>query len=284
MGSKIAATTRLGYVRLTVPDLNRAVKFYEEIIGMKTRARKNGVAFLGAGKEDLLVLKENPEAKRTRGTSGLYHFAILTPSRRDLARSLHRLAETQTPVEGFADHLVSEAIYLPDPDGNGIEIYRDRPRDEWQFQNGTLKMAADPLDLDGIREELRAEDKTWRGLDAATILGHMHLHVAQIAPAQEFYVNVLGFDLVMRYGPSAAFVSAGGYHHHLGFNTWAGIGAPPPPRDAVGLDYWVVRVPDARELGKIADRIQNAGVKVEETEEGLLARDPSQNAVVITDR
>ncbi|MBI3913451.1 MAG: VOC family protein [Chloroflexi bacterium] len=277
----IHANTKLARVQLTVCDLNRSVKFYEEIIGMKTRARKNGVAFLGAGKEDLLVLKENPDAKQTRGTSGLYHFAILVPSRLALAHSLQRLADTQTAVEGFADHLVSEAIYLPDPDGNGIEIYRDRPRDQWRDADGKLKMASDPIDLDGILAELQGQDQTWRGLDAATVLGHMHLHVAHIAPAQEFYVNVLGFDLVMRYGPSAAFVSAGGYHHHLGLNTWAGVGAPPPPRDAVGLDYWVVRVPDATELGKIADRVQNAGVKVEETDEGLLARDPSQNAVVI---
>jgi catechol 2,3-dioxygenase len=287
MATSIHPDTALGHVHLTVSGLDRSLAFYQQALGFKVHRRDEtaGTAWLGAGGPDLLILTELPGAKRPRGTTGLYHFAILTPSRLELAQSLKRIAETRTPVEGFADHYVSEAIYLPDPDGNGIEIYRDRPRADWRDANGNFRMGTDPLDIDGLLSELdggngkSSERSEWSGLDPATRLGHMHLHVRNIPEAKAFYCDVLGFDLLMNIG-SALFVSAGGYHHHIGLNTWQGVGAPPPPPGSVGLRYFTVRLPNQAELDKVLDRVRGAGAPVEEEAEGWLVRDPSQNAIV----
>ncbi len=278
--------TTLGQVQLTVSDLERSLAFYQQALGFKVHRRDAtaGTAWLGAGGPDLLVLTELPGAKHSRGTTGLYHFAILTPSRLELAHSLKRIAETRTPVEGFADHHVSEAIYLPDPDGNGIEIYRDRPRAGWRDANGNFRMGTDPLDIDGVLSELDSNNgqrREWNGLDPATKLGHMHLHMRSIPEAKTFYCDVLGFDLLMNIG-SALFVSAGGYHHHIGLNTWQGVGAPPPPPGSVGLRYFTVHLPDQTELDKVLDRVRAAGAPVEEHPQGTLVRDPSQNAIVLS--
>jgi catechol 2,3-dioxygenase len=243
-------------------------------------------AHLGAGGADLLVLTESTSAPRVHGTTGLYHFAILTPSRADLGRALRRLVRTNTVLQGAADHGVSEAIYLADPDGNGIEVYRDRPRVEWPFVGGLpadasakagLRMGADPLDLDGILAEPDGADE--EGLAPATVIGHVHLHVSHLADAERFYVGVLGFDLMQRYGPSALFVSAGGYHHHVAVNTWAGIGAPPPPRGAIGLRFFVVDVSGAASLEDIARRLESAGIQFEREDAALLTHDPAGNAM-----
>lgn len=274
--------TTLGYVHVNISDLTKALSFYQEVLGFQVHRRKGDTAYLGAGGADLLALTERPEAARPEFATGLYHFAILVPSRVALARSLRSLAETDYPLQGFADHLVSEAIYLADPDGNGIEVYRDRPRNEWYVERGNIKMATDPLDVRGVLAELDGQDNTRRGLDAATKLGHIHLKVANARQAQVFYTNVLGFDLMMMYGPSAAFVSAGGYHHHIGMNTWNSAGALPPPPESIGLRYFITRLPIMQELGRVVDRVRAAGVAIEETDEGLLVGDPSQNAIVLT--
>jgi catechol 2,3-dioxygenase len=274
--------TTLGSVHLNISDLTKSLPFYQDVLGFQVHRREGDTAYLGAGGADIVALTERHGAAHPRFATGLYHFAVLVPSRAALARSLHRLAETEYPLQGFADHLVSEAVYLADPDGNGIEIYRDRPRSEWYDAQGKIKMATDPLDVRGVLAELDGQDAAWRGLDAGTKLGHMHLQVANVRPAQAFYSNVLGFDLIMMYGPSAAFVSAGGYHHHIGMNTWNSAGAPPPPPESIGLRYFVTRLPNLDELGRVLDRVRAAGVAIEETHEGLLVRDPSQNAVVLT--
>jgi catechol 2,3-dioxygenase len=271
----------LGHVALTVSNLNRSIEFYRDVLGFQVRRAADGAAQLGAGGEDIVVLHENSEARRVRGTSGLYHFAVLVPARVELANSLKRLAETQWPVQGFADHLVSEAIYLPDPDGNGIEIYRDRPRREWPRLNGQIRMATDPLDLDGLLAELEGQLEPWTGLHPQTVLGHMHLHVGNLLQANAFYGDVIGLDLITSFGNSALFMSAGGYHHHLGLNTWAGAGAPPPPPDVIGLRYFTLKLPQSNEAGDIADRARANGGSVEEKAEGMLLRDPFMNGVLL---
>ncbi len=274
--------TTLNYIHLTVSDLDRSLQFYTNVIGLQLRGRENGTARLGTDSGEILRLTAQPGARHVPRTTGLFHFAILTPSRRALARSLHRLAETNWPLGGFSDHLVSEAIYLSDPDDNGIEIYRDRPRSEWPRRNGQIHMATDPLDIDGVLSELEGDSEPWAGLHPDTILGHVHLHVRDTREAEAFYCGLIGFDLITRYGAAASFMSAGGYHHHLGANTWAGVGAPPPPPGSAGLRYWVVQVPDKAELERIRSAVEKEGVQTEETAEGLQLRDPSQNAVVFT--
>ena len=275
--------TTIGAVHLTISDLRRSVRFYEAHLGFVVHRRDNRTAWLGAGGPDLLILSQCETAPRVRGTTGLYHFAILVPSRGDLARSLRRLVETETVMQGAADHGVSEALYLADEDGNGIEIYRDRPRAEWPVVAGHLRMGADPLDLDALLAEAGRAD-SGVGLARGTAIGHVHLHVSRLADAEAFYVRLLGFELMQRYGPSALFVSAGGYHHHIGLNTWAGVGAPPPPPGAIGLRHFVVTLPNEPALAAVAERLRAAGVAPEPLEGGLLIHDPAKNAILLETR
>ncbi len=187
-------------------------------------------------------------------------------------------------MQGAADHLVSEALYLADPDGNGIEIYRDRPREDWPRRNGQIQMATDPLDAEGILAELSPDAEPWQGIDPGTRLGHMHLKVAHIPEAQSFYCDVVGFDLVTRYGPSAAFVSAGGYHHHIGMNTWESAGASAPAPGSVGLRYYEILLPEQAELEQLSLRLQNAGWPFQMTADDLVVDDPSGNTARFTVR
>jgi len=316
----IDPSTHIGAVHLTIGDLNLSVRFYEAHLGFRLHRRDDRSAGLGAGGPDLVVLTQCEQAPRVRGTTGLYHFAILVPSRGDLARALRRLVETETVMQGAADHGVSEALYLADVDGNGIEIYRDRPRAEWPFVGGRLQMGADPLDFDDL---LAAADEAALDTDAAalntdaaplkrgptyapnaaaspstpssvghrfsgaglpsdTVVGHVHLHVSRLDEAQRFYVDVLGFELMQRYGPSALFVSAGGYHHHIGLNTWAGVGAPPPPPGAIGLRHFDVVLPTDAAVHDVRARVTAAGIPSETIDGGILVRDPANNAIRIT--
>ena len=233
----LPSDAHIGQVSLTVRDLQRSLQFYRDILGF-TELSPGRLAPQGG--RVLIELHERTEAiAKPRRSSGLYHFAILVPSRAALGRSLRRLTAKQWPLSGAADHLVSEALYLDDPDGLGIEIYCDRPRDAWRVANGELAMATDPLDLQAIYEEPGAETP-WSGLEAGTIMGHVHLHVPHLDTAEAFYCGRIGFDPMVRRYPGALFVSAGGYHHHLGLNTWAGVGAPPPPDNAVGLRAFTI--------------------------------------------
>jgi catechol 2,3-dioxygenase len=266
-------------VSLFVRDLGRSLDFYQNILGFTLHDQEGEIARLGAEGRDLLELVELSYGQDVRGTTGLYHFAILVPSRTQLALSLKRILEMRTPVQGFADHLVSEAIYLPDPDGNGIEIYRDRPRADWPRMDGQIQMATDPLDLDGLLAELNDNSSSWTGLPQETIIGHMHLHVREIAEAERFYGQLIGFDLVLRYGPSASFLSVGGYHHHLGVNTWAGVGAPPQPEDALGMRWYDILLPSQDDLDELVFRLQQSDVRLEEREGDIFLRDPSANGI-----
>jgi catechol 2,3-dioxygenase len=281
--TSIPATTTLGAVHLTVTDLDRSLAYYTQRLGLALHARSADAARLGAGGEDLLVLTGDPAARRARGATGLFHVAILVPSRADLAAVLQHLVVTRTPIDGASDHLVSEALYLSDPDGNGIEIYRDRLRGEWpRDAAGALRMATDPLDAQGLLAERAGSSEPWAGMAAGTRIGHVHLQVSRIDASERFYVDVLGFDLVQRYGPGASFVSAGGYPHHIGMNTWAGVGAPPPPPGSVGLRHVEVRLPDAESLAGIAARAREAGHAVVVTTAGTDITDPSGNHLLFT--
>jgi catechol 2,3-dioxygenase len=274
--------TTVGMANLIVADLDRAVQFYTETLGFTEQVRQGDTAYLsaGVGGTSWLRLARLAGARRKpRHTTGLYHIAILTPSRAALARSLRRLVEQHYPLQGASDHLVSEALYLADPDGNGLEIYRDRPRAEWPRLNGTLRMDSLPLDLQRLYDEAVAEDQPWAGLDPATHLGHVHLHVADLDAAVRFYTTLIGFDLVVRLADSAAFLSAGGYHHHLGLNTWAGVGAPPPPPDAVGLRGFTIALPSEAERERVLARLRAAEIPLTEYAGLPEARDPSGNAV-----
>lgn len=273
--------TKIGAVYLTVSDFGRSLPYYQQNIGLKLHRLDGDTAFLGAGASHLLVLTERPSAPRPRPTTGLYHFAILVPSRLELARTLRHLLDTETHIDGASDHLVSEALYLSDPDGNGIEIYQDRPRPQWPLLNGKIQMDSKTLDAPGLLNELAGQETAWNGLHPHTTIGHIHLHVAHLDQAEQFYTQRLGFDLILRYGPSAAFVSAGGYHHHIGLNTWAGVGAPPPPAGAIGLAWYEILLPDKAAMQETAVRLQNADIPTEQHADGLLLHDPSQNAILL---
>ncbi|TBL70050.1 VOC family protein [Paenibacillus thalictri] len=269
---------RLGEVRLKVSDLDRSLQFYQDVIGLSVLKREGQAAGLTAdGKHVLIELEEVTDAfiVPRRSFAGLYHFAILLPERKDLGLSLRHLIETGIHI-GASDHLVSEALYITDPDHNGIEIYCDRPRASWPFNaDGSVKMATDPLDGDGLQSE--AEGLEWNGLPAGTTIGHVHFHVSDIQQAKRFYCTVLGFqvmaDLVGSMG--ALFISAGGYHHHIGLNMWAGRGAPVPPANATGLAYFAVLFPDAGALNETVQRLQRAGVTVDREGDVYTAKDPS---------
>ena len=237
----LPSDAHIGQVSLTVRDLDRSVLFYRDVLGLLESERAGRTSWLGpAGGRALLELHEDTGAiPKPSRSSGLYHFAILVPSRAALGRSLRRLADRRWPMTGASDHLVSEALYLNDPDGLGIEIYRDRPRDEWPMRNGQLLMATDPLDLQSLVDE-RGAEMPWSGLDPGTVMGHVHLHVPHLDAAEAFYCGRVGFEPTVRGYPGALFAAAGGYHHHLGMNTWAGVGAPPPPEHAVGLRSFTV--------------------------------------------
>ena len=273
--------TTIGPVTLTVADLPRALAFYTECLGFRIHAEDGGKAKLGAGADDLLVLVEREGAQRAPGATGLFHFAVLLPSREALALALARLAETRTLLHGAADHLVSESLYLADPEGNGIELYRDRPRPTWVWEARAVRMTVDPLDVEALLREAAVSRIAWGGVPEGTVIGHVHLRVAHIAPAERFYCDLLGFDLTARYGTQASFVASGGYHHHVAFNTWSGVGAPPPPEGATGLREFVVRLTDADELERVLARLAGAGVP--EAPDGLI-RDPSGNAVRLAAR
>jgi len=237
----LPADAHIGSVSLTVTDLDRSVSFYRDVLGFQEVSREGPTSLLSANSDRVLVeLHERRDAvPRPRRSTGLFHFAILVPSRAALGRSLRRLADRQWPLSGAADHLVSEALYLNDPDGLGIEIYRDRPRETWRTANGELAMATDPLDVQSVTDEPGAETP-WQGLESGTAIGHVHLHVSRLEEGEAFYCGQIGFEPIVRRYPGALFVSAGGYHHHLGMNTWIGVGAPPPPENAVGMRSFTV--------------------------------------------
>jgi catechol 2,3-dioxygenase len=280
--------TTIAAVRLTVSDLARSRSFYEQALGLRATELDDGAIALGPGDRRVLVeLHGDRSAPRLdRRATGLFHLAVLVPSRPDLAFALARLAEARWPLDGASDHLVSEALYLSDPDGNGIEIYRDRPREEWRKVDGQLQMATLPLDLRSLAGELPTADSPQAHAPADTRVGHVHLQVSELEQTEAFYAGVLGFEVMVRGYPGALFVSAGGYHHHIGLNTWYSAGSAPPPAGSVGLRSFEVELPDAAELETVLARVSDAGLPVEDevVRGGHLIRDPSGNAVELRAR
>jgi catechol 2,3-dioxygenase len=275
----LPAETRMGPVELTVADIDRSLDYYRQAIGLGVLERADGRASLG-GDSELLVLHEVPGAQPAPRNTGLFHFALLVPERRDLAAWLAHAIREQVPMTGVSDHFVSEALYLRDPDGHGIEIYADRPRKLWEGQ--VARMTTEPLDLENLLRELDdPEREPFDGLPSGTVMGHVHLQVADIPETLRFYRDVMGFDEMATLGSQATFLSAGGYHHHVGGNTWASAGAPPPPEDSASLRLATVVLPDSASRDEVVGRVAATGQDPEETPEGPVVRDPSGNRLLL---
>lgn len=268
----------VGQVHLKVQNLKRSLAYYEEVIGFQVLEQTERAAKLTADGKTTLLTIEQPEhvTPMQRGRTGLYHFALLLPTRADLARIVRHFAELNVRV-GSSDHLVSEALYLSDPDGNGIEIYRDRDPSEWDWKNGEVDMAVDPLNF---RELLASEDQggNWNGLPAGTVMGHIHLHVSELRKTEQFYTQ-LGFKVVNRFGSQALFISTGNYHHHIGLNTWNGVGAPRPSEQSVGLESFTLIYPDEAARNQAVANLQTIGASVTDTNGSYVTEDPSGNRI-----
>lgn len=272
-GFRLPDATHIGRVRLQVADIERSIAYYAKVLGMRTVSRSGGAVQLGAQGDDrvLLELKEKSGARQVprRGLLGLYHFAVLLPDRAALGRFVAHLEETGV-YAGMSDHLVSEAVYLTDPDGLGIEVYSDRPRDSWSIAEHQLQMATKPLDVASVIAA--AGGQKWNGLPAGTVIGHVHFYVGDIDRAASFYHEGLGLDKIVWNYPGALFMSAGGYHHHVGVNTWA-AGASPATEDDARLLEWELIVPDAGSVQAAAASIATAGYSVERDNGAMLASD-----------
>jgi catechol 2,3-dioxygenase len=273
-GYRLPAGLRLGPVRLQVSDLDRSIPYYERVVGLRVLERGPGQATLGAqgGATPLVELRERRGANPVprRGRLGLYHFALLLPDRASLGRFLAHLGTLEQQA-GMADHLVSEAIYLTDPDGLGIEVYADRPRESWRTRGSVLAMATDPLDVPAL--VAAGGGQPWTGAPAGTRVGHVHLYVGDLAAAESFFHRGLGLDRVVLEFPGALFLSAGGYHHHLGTNTWA-AGAPRATADDARLLEWNLLVPGRDDLTGAARSLEGAGYTVAREGDDVLAADP----------
>jgi catechol 2,3-dioxygenase len=263
---EIAPDTHMGLVELSVSDLDRSLAYWQEAIGLRLLSRENGAAELGAD-APLVRLVEEPGARSAQGFTGLFHVALLVPDRPSLGRFLAHTAREQIPLTGLSDHVVSEAIYLRDPDYHGIEVYADRPREQWEGRVSQT-MTTIPLDTDSLLAE--AGDEGFDGLPHGTTVGHVHLCVSDVDEMVGFYRDVLGMGLMAQGGQQAAFLSAGGYHHHVGGNTWETRGAPPAPEGTARLLRFTIVLPDEAEMERVAERIG-----------GTEVRDPSGNPLVL---
>ena len=263
-------------VSLKVQNLERSIQFYKEVIGFQLLKKEGNKAYMTVDGETAMLILEQPEnvTPKQGRTAGLYHFAILLPTRKDLSKFLRHMAEIRYPL-GAGDHLVSEALYLNDPDGNGIEVYRDRPQDTWKWNGDLVHMDTLPVDFEDL---LAVTDEPWEGLPAGTKMGHIHLHVSHLDQAREFYTKGLGFDIVSHY-PNAIFLSTAKYHHHIAINTWAGVGAPPTPENGVGLKWYTVVFPNEEKREQTVAQLQKLGAPVRKEGDLYITEDPSRNTI-----
>ena len=264
---EIAPDTRMGLVELSVSDLERSLAYWEDTVGLRVLSRESGTAELGVD-EPLVRFVEEPGATSAQGYTGLFHVALLVPDRQSLGGFLAHTAREQIPLTGLSDHVVSEAIYLRDPDDHGIEVYADRPREQWEGRVSQT-MTTIPLDTDSLLAE--AGDGEFEGLPDGTVVGHVHLCVRDVDETIDFYRDRLGMGLTAHGGDQAAFLSAGGYHHHLGGNTWETRGAPPAPERTARLLRFTIVVPDQAEVERVAERIG-----------GTEVQDPSGNTLALS--
>ncbi|MGG3800861.1 VOC family protein [Metabacillus fastidiosus] len=272
--------TFVGRVNLKVQNLERSLAFYQEVIGFKVLEQTETSANLTAdGKTVLLSIQQpNDIVPRQERTTGLYHFALLLPRRSDLAKIVQHFMEIGLRF-GSSDHLVSEALYLSDPDGNGIEIYIDRDPSVWDWENGKVEMTIDPLNFVNLLAE--GKQQSWKGLPATTVMGHIHLHVSELKKTEEFYIKGLGFEVVNRYGAQALFISDSKYHHHIGLNTWNGVGAPTPSPNSVGLESFTLMLPNEEKRNKIIAQLNSIGVSVIKEKNSFITSDPSGNRIYL---
>lgn len=272
--------TFVAQVNLKVQDLERSLAFYQEAIGFKVLTKTDRTAQLTAdGNSTLLTIEQPENVEPALGrTTGLYHFALLLPKRSDLAKIVRHFVEIGLEF-GSSDHLVSEALYLSDPDGNGIEIYTDRNPSEWTWKNGEVNMTVDPLDFPDLLSI--GKQQSWRGLPGDTVMGHIHLHVAELANTETFYTEGLGFEVVCRYGTQALFISSGKYHHHIGLNTWNGVGAPQPSSNSVGLQSFKLIFENEAARDQAVENLKKIGAAAAVENNQVITEDPSGNRIVL---
>jgi catechol 2,3-dioxygenase len=272
--------TFVGQVKLKIQNLERALAFYQDVIGLKVLEQTERKADLTADGKTVLLSIEQPDniLPKQERTTGLYHFALLLPKRSDLAEIVQHFMDIGLRF-GSSDHLVSEALYLSDPDGNGIEIYADRDPSDWDWNNGEVEMAVDPLNFSDLLSGVKQQ--SWKGLPTGTVMGHIHLHVSELKKTEEFYSKGLGLEVVSRFGTQALFISDGKYHHHIGLNTWNGVGAPSPSPDSVGLESFTLMLPNAEKRNKIIDQLKSIGASFSEENGSIVTADPSGNRIYL---
>lgn len=270
--------TYVGEVGLKVMDIKKMKQFYQEIIGFDVISEEHNHVELGSGGKVLVKLEAiegvTPKAGRY---AGLYHFAILLPTREDLGKILVHLHQEGIQL-GSSDHLVSEALYLSDPEGNGIEIYRDREPEQWNWSNDEVSMAVDPIDAQGLVEAAQKSSEPWKGMPAATVMGHIHLHVSNLVEARDFYVEGLGFEVVSSLGGQALFLADQKYHHHIGMNVWNGTDIPALPEKEAGLHYYTL-IMEEEKRNELAKKLQALGTEIVEHDNYWEVKDPSGNAI-----
>lgn len=270
--------TYVGEVGLKVIDIEKMKKFYQEIIGLSLISEEQNKVELGVGGKVLLKLEamEGTMPKQDR-YAGLYHFAILLPTREDLGKILVHLHQQGIQL-GSSDHLVSEALYLSDPEGNGVEIYRDREPEQWSWSNAEVLMAVDPIDAQGLVEAARNSSEPWTAMPDDTVVGHIHLHVSDLAKAREFYREGLGFEVVASMGDQALFLADQKYHHHIGMNVWNGTGIPALPEKEAGLHYYTL-IMEEDKRNEAAKKIRSLDMEITEHDSYWEVKDPSGNAI-----